>query len=121
MERNIHRTGAHVYVMHDAQLGRTKVGYSSYLDKRSQEIKGKSNKHRTLEYWTEITTDAFWVEGRAHELLQNYAVGNEWFDIGPREAISAVHAAILDVEQGWRYPKGRRFGGRHQKNLLDRR
>lgn len=105
-----HRGGAHVYVVMDGD-GKAKIGRTSYPESRLKSLQGKDRKHLTMPYLSPNTLLAALVELRAQTLVADRFIKNEWFQLSCEEAKAAIEQAIVDVDNGWRAPKGIRGGG----------
>ncbi|TXN22078.1 GIY-YIG nuclease family protein [Methylobacterium sp. WL19] len=102
-----------IYVIgHDR--GRQKVGFSNCPPVRARALKETGKPQFKVHYQHEVPSDDVrGVEQLAHYILEDRALGREWFDVTPDEAKDAVASAAE------RYAAGERAPGRDPDTLCN--
>ena len=94
--------------------GPQKVGFSNDPDTRARTLKVAGRPHFIVHYRHEVPPhDVRFIEQLAHHLLEDKALGREWFDVTPDEAARAVASAVE------RYAAGERAPGRDPSTLCN--
>lgn len=92
-------TGNYTYVINRPD-GAHKVGYSQDPKSRLAALRPLVGRHAVVTFSLHRPNgDGYVVEGRAHELLQDHALGYEWFQVSAEEAKEAVIYAALLVDK----------------------
>jgi hypothetical protein len=75
-----------------------KIGIASDVRSRFSGLGNASPDPLTLEFVSECDRDAaIIIEHRAHEILAQFRVHGEWFDVIAKEAVAAVFKAASDL------------------------
>lgn len=93
-----------IYVIgHDD--GRQKVGFSNNPANRARVLKVTGQPQFKVHYQHEVPPDDVrFIEQLAHHILQDKALGAEWFDVTPAGAKQAVVSAVARYADGERAP-----------------
>lgn len=94
-----------VYVI-GHETGRQKVGFSNDPATRARALKVTGQPQFQVHFKHEVAPeDVRGIEKLAHHLLDAKALGREWFDVAPGEAIHAVASAVERYTAGERAPE----------------
>jgi hypothetical protein len=88
-----------VYVM-SRDDGAHKIGFSNNPERRCANLLSCSTHDMCVAYAVPRPDDAVDVEGFAHLLLREHALGGEWFSVDDATAISTVDTACLGYDLG---------------------
>lgn len=86
----------HIYVISESPDGPVKIGISGNPNTRRCELQMGNNRTLALMYVSPALprNDVIAIERDIHASFSNQRIAGEWFDLKPREAISALKAEM---------------------------
>lgn len=88
-----------VYVIHNVELNRVKIGITDNIRARMSTLTGSSGCKLELKYTTPYFRKAKMLESLAHSRFKEFKVIGEWFDVSPKIAIRFLKGKLSKYMQ----------------------
>lgn len=89
--------GGHVYIVHDKDTGRSKVGKSKVPNRRVKQIQWGFGGNNTKVYISNWVSNYDEVEVNIHNSLDSYRITGEFYDTTPQEIIDSTDSLFWCV------------------------
>lgn len=86
-----------VYIIHNTETGRCKIGKASDVHKRFKELQRATDCDLELVHYTEMLEDPHALEKELHTRFKSKQKRGEWFNITPTEAMAALKGEEFEV------------------------